>query len=35
MFFNTGLKIILKSGKKERFVIDKEDEFYTKLLNSL
>ena len=35
MFFATGLKIILKSGKVEKFVVNKEDEFYTKLLNSL
>lgn len=34
MFFNTGLKITMKSGKVEKFVVNKEDEFYTKLLNS-
>jgi hypothetical protein len=35
MFFDTGLKIILKSGKVEKFAVNKEDEFYTKLLNAL
>jgi hypothetical protein len=32
-FFDTGLRIRLKSGKEEKFVVNKKSEFYTKLLN--
>jgi hypothetical protein len=32
-FVDTGLKIVLKSGKIEKFVIDKSGEFYCQLMN--
>jgi hypothetical protein len=32
-FMNTGLKIMLKSGETEKFVIDKTDVFYQHIIN--